>query len=158
MEARGSPAASRSSAMNGNNPKMTMPSTNTAPKQTFRSEEHTSELQSRSDLVCRLLLEKKKKKIANLLKAERHTTQYQYHSVLGYPLLLKTGSTTLSRHRLLTPPQPSRQLVPIHTLNNSVDCELSLRRRHQPHHPVHICDSILVNYHTSSLIFLSTSP
>src|SRR5262252_9779216 len=28
-----------------------------------RSEEHTSELQSHSDLVCRLLLEKKKKKI-----------------------------------------------------------------------------------------------
>src|SRR5438105_11799907 len=28
-----------------------------------RSEEHTSELQSRVDLVCRLLLEKKKKKI-----------------------------------------------------------------------------------------------
>src|SRR2546421_9096452 len=27
----------------------------------IRSEEHTSELQSRSDLVCRLLLEKKKK-------------------------------------------------------------------------------------------------
>src|SRR2546421_4950330 len=29
--------------------------------QQSRSEEHTSELQSRSDLVCRLLLEKKKK-------------------------------------------------------------------------------------------------
>src|SRR5206468_4379442 len=28
-----------------------------------RSEEHTSELQSRSDLVCRLLLEKKKHKL-----------------------------------------------------------------------------------------------
>src|SRR5207249_9133607 len=28
----------------------------------FRSEEHTSELQSRFDLVCRLLLEKKNKK------------------------------------------------------------------------------------------------
>src|SRR2546428_9117476 len=28
----------------------------------IRSEEHTSELQSRSDLVCRLLLEKKKKR------------------------------------------------------------------------------------------------
>src|SRR2546428_11444701 len=28
--------------------------------ETGRSEEHTSELQSRSDLVCRLLLEKKK--------------------------------------------------------------------------------------------------
>src|SRR2546421_6399289 len=31
-----------------------------------RSEEHTSELQSRSDLVCRLLLEKKKKTKKNL--------------------------------------------------------------------------------------------
>src|SRR5690349_23386023 len=30
-----------------------------------RSEEHTSELQSRRDLVCRLLLEKKKKKTTN---------------------------------------------------------------------------------------------
>src|SRR2546421_2788701 len=28
-----------------------------------RSEEHTSELQSRSDLVCRLLLEKKKNRV-----------------------------------------------------------------------------------------------
>src|SRR5438132_6784816 len=38
-----------------------------------RSEEHTSELQSHSDLVCRLLLEKKKKKkssstVINLLR------------------------------------------------------------------------------------------
>src|SRR2546421_1590417 len=32
-----------------------------------RSEEHTSELQSRSDLVCRLLLEKKKLKINKYL-------------------------------------------------------------------------------------------
>src|SRR3989441_5373121 len=32
-----------------------------------RSEEHTSELQSLAYLVCRLLLEKKKKKITNLL-------------------------------------------------------------------------------------------
>src|SRR5690349_23589836 len=31
--------------------------------QRSRSEEHTSELQSRRDLVCRLLLEKKKKNI-----------------------------------------------------------------------------------------------
>src|SRR2546428_9843196 len=31
-----------------------------------RSEEHTSELQSRSDLVCRLLLEKKKNKHARI--------------------------------------------------------------------------------------------
>src|SRR5438874_7479229 len=32
------------------------------PVASLRSEEHTSELQSRRDLVCRLLLEKKKKK------------------------------------------------------------------------------------------------
>src|SRR5688572_31922020 len=31
-----------------------------------RSEEHTSELQSQSNLVCRLLLEKKKKKTSNI--------------------------------------------------------------------------------------------
>src|SRR5438067_3966518 len=39
---------------------LTKPMTAIMPK---RSEEHTSELQSRFDLVCRLLLEKKKKKI-----------------------------------------------------------------------------------------------
>src|SRR5437868_8401791 len=33
-----------------------------------RSEEHTSELQSRFDLVCRLLLEKKKKKKKIIIK------------------------------------------------------------------------------------------
>src|SRR2546429_4739753 len=36
-----------------------------APGLVTRSEEHTSELQSRLHLVCRLLLEKKKKKIKN---------------------------------------------------------------------------------------------
>src|SRR5690349_22906600 len=35
-----------------------------------RSEEHTSELQSRRDLVCRLLLEKKKRKNARRARAE----------------------------------------------------------------------------------------
>src|SRR2546430_11162698 len=36
---------------------------------TFRSEEHTSELQSQSNLVCRLLLEKKK---YNLSRRHHH--------------------------------------------------------------------------------------
>src|SRR5438132_5045288 len=36
-----------------------------------RSEEHTSELQSHSDLVCRLLLEKKKKKVQKRLNRSR---------------------------------------------------------------------------------------
>src|SRR5688572_32617107 len=35
----------------------------------LRSEEHTSELQSQSNLVCRLLLEKKKKKKTTLMRA-----------------------------------------------------------------------------------------
>src|SRR2546421_2152159 len=40
-----------------------------------RSEEHTSELQSRSDLVCRLLLEKKKKQKTNRLSPASHPTE-----------------------------------------------------------------------------------
>src|SRR5438874_7633664 len=35
----------------------------------LRSEEHTSELQSRRDLVCRLLLEKKKKIVITIAQA-----------------------------------------------------------------------------------------
>src|SRR5688572_31717144 len=37
------------------------PRTVCTPPMKYRSEEHTSELQSQSNLVCRLLLEKKKK-------------------------------------------------------------------------------------------------
>src|SRR5206468_6986077 len=40
---------------------VTLVTVDAGPFCTTRSEEHTSELQSRSDLVCRLLLEKKKK-------------------------------------------------------------------------------------------------
>src|SRR2546421_5207091 len=43
----------------------------------YRSEEHTSELQSRSDLVCRLLLEKKK-----FLRTHRH--QRPHHPTILY--------------------------------------------------------------------------
>src|SRR5215211_9409046 len=39
----------------------------------LRSEEHTSELQSHSDLVCRLLLEKKKKKKVIILHIKKKT-------------------------------------------------------------------------------------
>src|SRR5438034_4973408 len=49
------------------------------PVRASRSEEHTSELQSHSDLVCRLLLEKKKKKIANGDKIKDHAEhQHQW--------------------------------------------------------------------------------
>src|SRR5690606_41643400 len=40
-----------------------------------RSEEHTSELQARENLVCRLLLEKKKKKDASEIKRRASTTR-----------------------------------------------------------------------------------
>src|SRR5438034_4618605 len=41
----------------------------------LRSEEHTSELQSHSDLVCRLLLEKKKRKAKHHLLLKERSIQ-----------------------------------------------------------------------------------
>src|SRR5688572_32179530 len=41
---------------------------------TGRSEEHTSELQSQSNLVCRLLLEKKKTNTPRYIPQEQHNT------------------------------------------------------------------------------------
>src|SRR2546428_5711227 len=47
-------------------------------REPLRSEEHTSELQSRSDLVCRLLLEKKKKKNKRQIEStHRKDTKYR---------------------------------------------------------------------------------
>src|SRR3712207_8216108 len=42
-----------------------------------RSEEHTSELQSRQYLVCRLLLEKKKNKSRRSDRSQNHTSSLQ---------------------------------------------------------------------------------
>src|SRR3712207_7761853 len=44
-------------------------------QQMKRSEEHTSELQSRQYLVCRLLLEKKKKLRADTMETEEDSTE-----------------------------------------------------------------------------------
>src|SRR2546430_12288015 len=49
-----------------------------------RSEEHTSELQSQSNLVCRLLLEKK--------KSDHHTSTSAYH-IAAHP---RTSSYSIS--------------------------------------------------------------
>src|SRR2546427_8167428 len=46
-----------------------------------RSEEHTSELQSQSNLVCRLLLEKKKKQTYNIIYST--VSQHNRNSVTG---------------------------------------------------------------------------
>src|SRR6266540_6969317 len=48
-------------------------SASTAAGRPSRSEEHTSELQSHHDLVCRLLLEKKKKKTKKTKKKQKKT-------------------------------------------------------------------------------------
>src|SRR2546425_9560780 len=58
----GSPSTSTPSR-----PSARSPSTSTPSGSTCRSEEHTSELQSLAYLVCRLLLEKKKKKLEALI-------------------------------------------------------------------------------------------
>src|SRR2546422_7712441 len=61
---------------------------------TNRSEEHTSELQSRLHLVCRLLLEKKKKTIKNIVpRSEKHHTD-----------LDRTGSPDYKR-TTISPPE-----------------------------------------------------
>src|SRR2546430_5995212 len=50
----------------------------------LRSEEHTSELQSQSNLVCRLLLEKKK---INLTQLQTHTLNSSYYIAYEGPSL-----------------------------------------------------------------------
>src|SRR3712207_7659492 len=47
-----------------------------------RSEEHTSELQSRQYLVCRLLLEKKKKNKMSHIKLSNKVTSTRYNGTL----------------------------------------------------------------------------
>src|SRR2546430_8457080 len=67
-----------------------------------RSEEHTSELQSQSNLVCRLLLEKKKKKYTKnsphtLINRQSKTqiTPKQKHTLSHHPI----RSNNLHRER-----------------------------------------------------------
>src|SRR5207248_8005654 len=50
-----------------------------------RSEEHTSELQSPYDLVCRLLLEKKKKKTKLKITSKRTSSPHIQTKILTYP-------------------------------------------------------------------------
>src|SRR2546429_3477478 len=64
----------------------------------WRSEEHTSELQSRLHLVCRLLLEKKKKNKITTSHVSNTPVQRNDHAVLHSPL-----STSRSSLRLHVP-------------------------------------------------------
>src|SRR6267378_3757723 len=78
-----------------------------APGSNGRSEEHTSELQSRRDLVCRLLLEKKKKTLRRR----------------------RTGTDQVRRPGRRPPQRPSRRFLRSHRLpeGNSAG---SRRNRH----------------------------
>src|SRR3989440_2599187 len=84
----------------------------------YRSEEHTSELQSRSDLVCRLLLEKKKESDVVPICSMVDTFELLAHADEGripqtrfvagkalstglYPSLLVTASDLQTAGRLL---------------------------------------------------------
>src|SRR5437870_8177488 len=51
----------------------------------IRSEEHTSELQSRGHLVCRLLLEKKKKTKTDAAQSAKINEHIRFHSSQTYP-------------------------------------------------------------------------
>src|SRR5438034_3668222 len=59
-----------------------------------RSEEHTSELQSHSDLVCRLLLEKKKWRLSFQRRVTFLTSPGQAVNIVSHPL----GLGVLSSH------------------------------------------------------------
>src|SRR5690349_8337856 len=78
-----------------------------------RSEEHTSELQSRRDLVCRLLLEKKKNKISmmDLIYTFNHFTLIYILFVLFFFLMMRRPPrSTLFPYTTLfrSPPEASR--------------------------------------------------
>src|SRR5688572_30911086 len=70
----GTCASPRSASRTRRAPTGSAGSTRTTPRTATRnrSEEHTSELQSQSNLVCRLLLEKKKKKKEKKTKKENN--------------------------------------------------------------------------------------
>src|SRR5690349_22385195 len=83
-------AKSSSALVSGPSPMAAMPP---------RSEEHTSELQSRRDLVCRLLLEKKKKKKQKQTQEQRIT-----HATCETTALDTHTQDTVPQHNSRRPP------------------------------------------------------
>src|SRR2546421_124361 len=104
-----------------------------------RSEEHTSELQSRSDLVCRLLLE----------KTEEHTSELQSRSDLVCRLLLEKKKMHKSQ-------LPSRSDL-LDTLVVGVKNTATLRHRSVSHLDVSDDDSLTVISSIRDLVSLSMS-
>src|SRR5256886_10672508 len=83
-----------------------------------RSEEHTSELQSQSNLVCRLLLEKKKNKMNNVY----------YYLLIGVPIPPDTEFTNRWHRVVRTAHHPA--LYPLlNALESAVHFLMSRDRR-----------------------------
>src|SRR5476649_486083 len=109
-----------------------------APRLRFRSEEHTSELQSHSDLVCRLLLEKKKSFAASgrspsSTAKRRSLTTARGKSHANAPSKPRCSTPTSSRRRSLffvmirRPPRAT--LFPFTTLFRSIQSDPVLGSR-----------------------------
>src|SRR2546430_10879424 len=77
-----------------------------------RSEEHTSELQSQSNLVCRLLLEKKKKNLEDLRTAREETRDslWNARTILGHVVIYVRAE----RHR-----GNIHRIAPTHTVHGN---------------------------------------
>src|SRR2546430_5152410 len=78
-----------------------------------RSEEHTSELQSQSNLVCRLLLEKKKKYTLDGLPAKPHRESYTRRLTFSTPQPRHAERIHFSKRPPATSP-PRQHNVPTH--------------------------------------------
>src|SRR2546421_3172930 len=78
----------------------------------LRSEEHTSELQSRSDLVCRLLLEKKKNTYASITKLSSNTSPTAPALATGYTPAPHPCRGRARRTRPTPPTADSRATTP----------------------------------------------
>src|SRR2546422_2400630 len=81
----------------------------------IRSEEHTSELQSRLHLVCRLLLEKKKNRTDRDPKVEPARRDQPRHRLLEEALVPEaTGSSTQGEAPSMPAPVGSDEPVCVH--------------------------------------------
>src|SRR5260370_7742098 len=82
-----------------------------------RSEEHTSELQSHLNLVCRLLLEKKKKPFAKLSQYSRHSLLLLYNIQLCQKHIQRS---LIQLHHLLISLLPhAERIIPNHLRLNT---------------------------------------
>src|SRR2546430_4213265 len=95
-----------------------------------RSEEHTSELQSQSNLVCRLLLEKKKQHRFEI--AARHVLADEVHRSVLFADVVQRGDRrmiTQSRDRSRFAAHPIEVLPTDAFLLQDGDCHLSVESR-----------------------------